>query len=1765
MSRIKSSSIISVGVTSANTIRWASVLGVLTGMAGSMTHCRAKSAPAWRGRSLGMMLCVVAVCLAAAQGAHAFDPPHYDAANGSDDCLRCHMLHGAPGGSLTAVAGNANLCESCHMAGGSAAGKPFADADQACPRVGLASGQTASGTSHRWDSGPGGHAEAVGAVTSTGTLTPGGALTGHYAKTYTITITTGGNVGVAAFSWTDTLGGSGTGLVTGTDVALNEGITLTFTDGTPAPSFALNDKWQIAVRPDIAAPLDATLANHLEKGLMMCSTCHDQHEQGLAPFDPTAPAYTGAGSGEGRHYQRTANNINQMCVDCHRARNVTHASDGSHPVGVAVPGGEFKAPTNLPLDATGKVVCLTCHEPHYATSTDGSLLRVGDANSLCTDCHTNCNTTTAAHFSPTSGVLWPGGQYGSTFPQITDTSKKGTCVNCHQPHGWPDNLAPATDFAKLLVERTNNDPQGDETLCYTCHDADGPSTKNVKDEYAETIHHPVKTSEQVPGREVGCPSCHNVHKAQSGAHDYNATADANRHNVPNPLQGAPGLAVDFTGVGNFLPVPANHFTPITKATGATYEYQVCLQCHTANSFPTTSAGTVTLTNGDTNVVGSGTAWTSALVGSTLFHTGDTAFYIVTAVTDATHLRLNNAYSGTTASGASYSIQTPGPRLTALYEAATSGKGANFTANSRIVTGTGTAWTSNLVGSLMWRQGDLQEYVIDSVQSATTLTLEVPYAGATGSAARYSIWAPSDSTTYTELANTATFTNASTQVTSGGTPVTFNVGAVALANGSENVAGTGTAWNESVVGGLFQRLGDSAVYRVTAFNSPTSISISPVYAGASISNQGFTITTTTPYATGTVDVTNGSTSITGTGTAWTAGLVGGLVQIGDGSTTVYTVTAVSGGTSLSITPAYAGATASGLSYSIPVGVYSMGTADFTNGSTALTGNGTLWVPGHVGALIQRTGETAVYRISAFTDSSHVTIAPAYAGTTGAAAQFTLAPMSYSTGTVAVTSGGATVTGTGTTFAATHVGGLFVVAGDTTAYTVTAFTNATTITISPVYGGATASGLGFTISNKTYNTGTAAVTNGSATVTGTGTTWTTSYVGSLFQRTGDSQVYTVVARPSATSITISPAYAGTTASGAYTLTAWQFTPGTVAVTNGSATVTGTGTTFALGMVGGLFQRAGDTTAYTITAFTSATSITISPAYGGTTGSTLAYAIVPGFINGGTAVCTNGSTTVTGTGTVWNAMVVGGAFQMVGDPNVYTIVNWTDATHLVIYPAYVGAASGSCTLTMGVYSLGTAAFTNGSTTVTGTGATWTAPLLGGAIQLNGDPVAYTIAGVADATHLTLDRPYAGTTAAGAYTINSGRSDILSAGSQATYGAEPFCKIYNTGTATFTNGSATVTGAGTTASTYATGTVAVTNGSATVTGTGTVWVAAHVGGRFLVTGDSTLYTVTALGSGTSITISPAYAGATASGKAYTINYGATIWSMMLAGGTIQRVGDTTSYTVVDVPSATSMTIAPKFTGTSGPGLYTVKFGTKAGMWIRANSETETYKVASVENPTTLTITPAYAGSATPNQAYALTAATDLSQEFNPNNLSGHPIVTSLNNFPNSLAPKALLATQMKAPWDVNVGNQTMMCSDCHNTDAVGAGAAQGPHGSAAQFMLRGANSANWPNIPLQDFDESWCANCHEEGVNGGHEDSPHKGWPCYYCHIVIPHGGKVSRLIATQTPGMPARYAYNNDLSNVHVVLFTKAAEGGYAGGSCKVTGNQGAHSGTATGEKW
>ena len=140
--------------------------------------------------------------------------------------------------------------------------------------------------------------------------------------------------------------------------------------------------------------------------VITCSVCHNQHGQASTPWDPNAPA-----SGNGRHFQRTSNELNQMCEECHAYRKAATSGtdvttyDGtkkSHPVvknltsDVANPNGfigaaplepiwinssqttapryhqnatgDTNATNNIVFDSSGKIRCLSCHGVHYTDS-----------------------------------------------------------------------------------------------------------------------------------------------------------------------------------------------------------------------------------------------------------------------------------------------------------------------------------------------------------------------------------------------------------------------------------------------------------------------------------------------------------------------------------------------------------------------------------------------------------------------------------------------------------------------------------------------------------------------------------------------------------------------------------------------------------------------------------------------------------------------------------------------------------------------------------------------------------------------------------------------------------------------------------------------------------------------------------------------------------------------------------------------------------------------------------------------------------------------------------------------------------------------------------------------------------------------------------------------------------------------------------------------------------------------------------------------------
>jgi len=522
-------------------------------------------------------------------GAQFVDPPHSDVLLPDAPCLACHTPHHAEGVSITKAQAVPLLCQTCHTSTGLAMNRPLPEGAQALPGI--------AGWSHRWDSGPSGHVEPSAANTSPGLVRSGGAFTGRIERTYTITMTSGGDVGIATFTWTASDGSSGAG-TTGSSVPLGSGLVLIFTDAASSPSFVAGDTWTLFVRTDLRAPNPASpnsaerdMANRFQRSeeKVVCTVCHNQHRQDYQPFDATAPPFNGPGTGwlatgNGRHYQRMPNDVNQMCTTCHAVRNVTSSADGSHPVGVTIPGTPtFQPPAQLPLDAGANVRCMTCHAPHFfpggnpatSGSSDGYVLRqtIGE---LCYQCHSSTNFADRAggsHFNPITGLLWPGGQYGSSFPAHT-AEKRGFCVNCHWPHGWPDDANLASDYPRLWVERYDQDragrtdPDDAEDLCFTCHDG-SPASTNIRGEFlkgtngAEIFHHPVVDSQQAAGRTVECVDCHNPHRARSD----------NKH------AGATGVDIAGSAVG-----------PGTANNRDVTEYEVCFKCH-GDTYNNTRPGT----------------------------------------------------------------------------------------------------------------------------------------------------------------------------------------------------------------------------------------------------------------------------------------------------------------------------------------------------------------------------------------------------------------------------------------------------------------------------------------------------------------------------------------------------------------------------------------------------------------------------------------------------------------------------------------------------------------------------------------------------------------------------------------------------------------------------------------------------------------------------------------------------------------------------------------------------------------------------------------------------------------------------------------------------------------------------------------------------------------------------------------------------------------------------------------------------------------------
>jgi predicted CXXCH cytochrome family protein len=188
-------------------------------------------------------------------------------------------------------------------------------------------------------------------------------------------------------------------------------------------------------------------------------------------------------------------------------------------------------------------------------------------------------------------------------------------------------------------------------------------------------------------------------------------------------------------------------------------------------------------------------------------------------------------------------------------------------------------------------------------------------------------------------------------------------------------------------------------------------------------------------------------------------------------------------------------------------------------------------------------------------------------------------------------------------------------------------------------------------------------------------------------------------------------------------------------------------------------------------------------------------------------------------------------------------------------------------------------------------------------------------------------------------------------------------------------------------------------------------------------------------------------------------------------------------------------------------------------------------------------------------TTITDQAWEFNPANRSSHPVEASLGSRSSTLA-----SVQLNSTWSANRGNQTMYCSDCHGANDEPSTNLHGPHGSMFDFMLKGPNKI-WPGtFTLSSATTGlFCLNCHpirsgkETYYNNVHSKSNHQSVTCVRCHTAVPHGSRLSRMIA-YAPTVVATPPWGAPYSNQSMILGFKKATSptGYDKTYCQTSGS-------------
>ncbi len=390
-------------------------------------------------------------------------------------CNSCHIFHNAPGGSLTSLFGNANLCISCHNPSGLASSLSLDNSDKAVPGIG--------GTSHAWD------------------------------------------------------------------------------------VLATNSNYETV------NPSDPEMVLRLDGGNIICSTCHDQHNP-----NPS--------------YLRSYNTVDALCKDCHTARDVGRYVDdntnhkGSHPVGLLYPTGNSDyndPPTGSVTTPGGNIECSSCHQTHYATTTDGYLLRQTNDDALCAECHTfsahngmGCKTCHQTHntnkaniYMIKDNIVTPNsGTKTAVFTTLTGTNSfaDGDGRSAYRGTDGTYTWSSTTGSQTAVYATTPVWGSGTITTCMPCHSGTG----NMTDPYTITTPGlnptlPLETGSHRRGAHLS-----NSQEFKPGTANDNGWAVVNCFWCHNKADGDDGSPILQGTYGTNLHVDgATHFDPRSFVDGGT--------------------------------------------------------------------------------------------------------------------------------------------------------------------------------------------------------------------------------------------------------------------------------------------------------------------------------------------------------------------------------------------------------------------------------------------------------------------------------------------------------------------------------------------------------------------------------------------------------------------------------------------------------------------------------------------------------------------------------------------------------------------------------------------------------------------------------------------------------------------------------------------------------------------------------------------------------------------------------------------------------------------------------------------------------------------------------------------------------------------------------------------------------------------------------------------------------------------------------------------